>query len=57
MALTTPDGEPIGKDAVGELGEKLAARHLRSEGYKILYRNFRPSRCLFSIIFYSFIFN
>ena len=41
MALTTPDGEPIGKDAVGELGEKLAARHLRSEGYKVLYRNFR----------------
>ena len=26
---------------MGELGEQLAVRHLRSEGYKVLYRNFR----------------
>lgn len=41
MNLTTPDGEPIDRGAIGALGEKLAARHLRSEGYKVLYRNFR----------------
>jgi putative endonuclease len=26
----------------GRLGERLAARHLRRNGYKVLYRNFRP---------------
>ena len=41
MRLTTPEGERIGKDAVGELGENLSVRHLRSVGYKVLYRNFR----------------
>lgn len=30
--------------ALGKLGEKLAARHLRRNGYKILYRNFRHRR-------------
>jgi putative endonuclease len=25
------------------MGERLAARHLRRRGFKILYRNFRPS--------------
>ncbi len=28
----------------GRLGERLAARHLRRQGYKILYRNFRGKR-------------
>src|ERR1700677_4963278 len=28
---------------LGRLGEQLAARHLRRRGFKVLYRNFRPS--------------
>ncbi len=34
---------PAGEDhiAIGELGEKVASSHLRSEGRRILYRNFR----------------
>jgi putative endonuclease len=27
---------------LGRLGERLAARHLRRCGFKVLYRNFRP---------------
>lgn len=27
---------------LGRLGERLAARHLRRHGFKVLYRNFRP---------------
>jgi putative endonuclease len=27
---------------MGRLGERLAARHLRRNGFKVLYRNFRP---------------
>jgi putative endonuclease len=27
---------------LGRRGERLAARHLRRNGYKVLYRNFRP---------------
>jgi putative endonuclease len=27
---------------LGRLGERVAARHLRRQGYKVLYRNFRP---------------
>lgn len=34
-------GEPVGKDAVGVEGERLAAIYLRAEGMKILWRNFR----------------
>jgi putative endonuclease len=30
--------------ALGRQGEKLAARHLKRIGYKILYRNFRGAR-------------
>ncbi len=30
--------------ALGRAGEKLAARFLRSEGYKVLYRNYRAKR-------------
>jgi putative endonuclease len=30
--------------ALGRLGEKLAARYLRRNGYKVLYRNFRHRR-------------
>ena len=40
MAVTR-DGEYLGKDQIGKLGESLAARHLRSEGFKVLHRNFR----------------
>ena len=29
------------KDAMGDRGENLAARHLRNQGYKIIVRNFR----------------
>jgi len=27
---------------LGRLGEKLAAKHLSRNGYKVIYRNFRP---------------
>jgi len=37
----TRNGEPVGKDEIGCIGELLAARHLRSLGFKVLYRNFR----------------
>ncbi|MEQ1861034.1 MAG: YraN family protein [Chthoniobacteraceae bacterium] len=30
--------------ALGRLGEDLAAKHLRRNGYKVLYRNFRHKR-------------
>ncbi len=40
MELTC-DGEPLDKDEIGKLGESLAARHLRAEGFKVLYRNHR----------------
>ena len=29
------------KDALGDRGENMAARHLRNQGYKIIMRNFR----------------
>jgi putative endonuclease len=29
---------------LGRIGERLAGRHLRRRGYKVLYRNFRPLR-------------
>ena len=29
---------------LGREGERIAARHLRRHGYKVLYRNFRPPR-------------
>lgn len=35
------DGERVDKDEVGRIGEQLAAKHLRSCGFKVLYRNFR----------------
>ena len=41
VRLTTREGERLEKGEIGLLGEKLAARHLRSVGYKLLYRNFR----------------
>lgn len=41
MSLETPAGDPIGSAELGVVGERLAARHLRSEGYKVLYRNYR----------------
>jgi putative endonuclease len=30
--------------ALGRDGERLAARHLKRRGYKVLYRNFRPDQ-------------
>ena len=37
------EGEPLSKPAIGQLGEDLAARHLKRLGMKILYRNFRAT--------------
>jgi len=39
---TLTDGE--WKRCVGEAGENLAAKYLRSEGLKVLYRNFRAPK-------------
>jgi putative endonuclease len=39
-AILFPPGDPPHL-ALGRAGEKLAARHLRSNGHKILFRNFR----------------
>ncbi|HEY5743124.1 MAG TPA: YraN family protein, partial [Terrimicrobiaceae bacterium] len=39
IALSPPQTAP--HLALGKAGEKLAAKHLHSNGYKILYRNFR----------------
>lgn len=36
------EGDP--RHALGREGERLAQRHLRRHGYKILYRNFRAPR-------------
>ncbi len=38
------DRSPAPHLARGRAGERLAARHLRHRGYKVLYRNFRGSR-------------
>jgi putative endonuclease len=35
------DGEWVDKDEVGRIGELLAAKHLRSCGFKVLHCNFR----------------
>lgn len=40
---TSPEPSPAHLE-LGRLGEKLAARHLRKHGYKVLYRNFRAPR-------------
>ena len=34
-------GSEPARDALGQRGENLAARHLRNQGYKIIIRNFR----------------
>ncbi|MEZ5305375.1 MAG: YraN family protein [Verrucomicrobiales bacterium] len=39
--MASKGGQPLGKGEIGALGEDLAARHLRSQGAKVLYRNFR----------------
>ena len=35
------DGEPIENAQIGELGERLGVKYLKSLGFKILMRNFR----------------
>lgn len=44
VRLRTRGGTRLGHLAIGRLGEKLAAIHLRREGCKLLYRNFRSPR-------------
>ena len=39
--LLNPATEPVQRDAMGDRGENLDARHLQSRGYKIIARNFR----------------
>lgn len=39
--LLNPAPETVQRDAMGDRGENLAARHLQSRGYKIIARNFR----------------
>jgi len=39
--VTSSEPPPAPHLALGTLGEQLAAEHLRKNGYKILYRNFR----------------
>ena len=39
--LTGSDGAPLDAQAIGWLGERVAAAWLRREGCRILYRNFR----------------
>ena len=39
--LLNPATETVQRDAMGDRGENLAARHLQSRGYKIIARNFR----------------
>jgi putative endonuclease len=36
------DGRPLTRGELGALGERLAARYLSRERFRILYRNFRP---------------
>jgi putative endonuclease len=39
--LLNPVPETVQRDAMGDRGENLAARHLQSRGYKIIARNYR----------------
>ncbi len=39
--LTTIEGDWIGKDAIGVMGERIAAAWLQRQGCRLLYRNFR----------------
>ena len=39
--LLNPATETVQRDAMGDRGENLAARHLQSRGYKIIARNYR----------------
>jgi putative endonuclease len=40
-SFRSPDPAALTAAELGPLGEKLAARHLRRHGYRVLYRNFR----------------
>jgi len=42
--LTGPDGQPRDRQWLGDYGEKVAADFLRSEGCRILARNYRSPR-------------
>lgn len=44
MALAAGEEDGRWKQEVGKLGERLAARFLKKEGMKILYRNFRAPK-------------
>jgi len=39
--LTTPEGAWIGREAIGAMGERIAAAWLQRKGCRLLYRNFR----------------
>jgi len=42
--LTTPDGEPLDRAALGALGERIAAAWLHRHRCHVLFRNFRAPR-------------
>jgi len=42
--LADASGEALGHLAVGALGERIAAAHLKARGRRILYRNFKAAR-------------
>jgi putative endonuclease len=43
-SFRSPDPSALSAAELGPLGEKVAARHLRRHGYRVLYRNFRAPR-------------
>lgn len=38
------DGKPLDHLEIGELGERIARAHLRAEGRRVLYHNFRAPK-------------
>ncbi len=39
--MTDRKGQPLSRRKIGQLGEKIALRHLQAKGWKLLYRNYR----------------
>jgi len=39
--LTSASGERLNKNVIGDLGEKIAARFVQSQGGKVIFRNYR----------------